>query len=78
MENEFVEKFRVLLRDEISELESKKSNLEKKIEKLTNKFDINDIQKLDKLSNDISNINHTIIHLYAMIGSDLKKKLELK
>lgn len=75
MNEETIEKFRDLLKDEISELESKRSILDKKVIKLTANFNVNDIQKLDKLSNDISNINHTIFHLYSIIGSSLGKRL---
>jgi septation ring formation regulator EzrA len=69
MDKEHIDKFNELLREDIAKLEAAKKELEKKIEKLINNFHVNDIQKLDKLSNEISSINHTINHLYSVIGS---------
>jgi hypothetical protein len=69
MDKEYIDKFDDLLREDISKLEVKKEGLEKKVKTLINQFHVNDIQKLDKLSNEISNINHTINHFYMVIGS---------
>lgn len=69
MNKEHIDKFNELIREDIAKLEVTKKDLEKKVEKLINNFHVNEIQKLDKLSNEISNINHTINHLYSVIGS---------
>lgn len=68
MENS-IEQFEDILREDIAKLESNRDSLQKKVEKLTQTFNARDIQKIDKLASEINSIDHTIIHLYALIGS---------
>lgn len=63
------ELFSKLLREDIEELERKKAPIQKKLDKILQSFNPRDIQKVDKLAAEVNNIDHTIIHLYSMIGS---------
>lgn len=63
------ELFEKILREEIERLENDRVIKQKKAEKLFQKFNSADIQKLDKIAAEINNIDHTIRHLYIMIGS---------
>ncbi|MEK4907393.1 hypothetical protein [Niallia sp. FSL M8-0099] len=62
------ELFDKILREDIKKLESEREVNQKKVEKLVKVFNASDISKIDKLAQDINGIDHTIRHLYILIG----------
>lgn len=61
---------------EIDRLKDEEEKLKKQLNKALCNFNTNDIDKLNKLSNSINQINFAINNLYALIGG-LEKRLEL-
>lgn len=56
------------IRDNISILEKKKDQIQIRINKIIFNYSSRDIEKLNQLSNEVNNIDYTIVQMYALIG----------
>jgi uncharacterized protein YicC (UPF0701 family) len=56
------------IREKIEVMEQNKKKLQKQIEKIISNYSARDIEKLNKISNEINEIDYAIVQMYALIG----------
>lgn len=56
------------IREKIEVMEQNKKKLQKLIEKIISNYSARDIEKLNKISNEINEIDYAIVQMYALIG----------
>lgn len=69
------ELFDKIIRNDIEDLQKEKTKIKNKIDKISENFNTNDIQKLNENVNKLNEIQAIENHLYVILGS-LETRLE--